>query len=70
MMLFHQAEAIWPQEVKFLESLEISKEDSVNILDLGCGSGEATLRLACLFPNAHVYGVDLVRVIIFLYNQR
>lgn len=32
------------------------------ILDVGCGTGSLTCKLAILFPQAQVYGVDLTKV--------
>jgi ubiquinone/menaquinone biosynthesis C-methylase UbiE len=53
-----QARAIWPQEQQFLGRYEIPAE--ARILDAGCGTGEGSSRLAELFPQAHVVGVDIV----------
>jgi SAM-dependent methyltransferase len=53
-----QARALWPQE-----SVLIGRYDlpiSARILDAGCGTGEATVRLADLFPLASVLGVDIL----------
>ena len=35
--------------------------ESKNILDLGCGSGYWTMRIAGMFPNAFVVGIDCGR---------
>jgi ubiquinone/menaquinone biosynthesis C-methylase UbiE len=53
-----QTIAIWPQEVELL--LRYRLPSSPRILDAGCGTGEATSRLAELFPEAHVTGIDLI----------
>jgi ubiquinone/menaquinone biosynthesis C-methylase UbiE len=53
-----QASAIWPQEVSLLRRYALPA--SPRILDAGCGTGEAALRLAELFPQARVIGVDIV----------
>lgn len=37
-------------------SLPLSAE---NVLDLGCGTGAWTQRLACQFPQAHITGLDI-----------
>ena len=53
-----QAQAIWPQEVPLLRRYALPSEP--RILDAGCGTGEASSRLAELFPRASVLGVDIV----------
>ena len=53
-----QAHAIWPQEVPLLRRYALPSEP--RILDAGCGTGEASSRLAELFPRASVLGVDIV----------
>jgi SAM-dependent methyltransferase len=51
-----QAEAIWPQEKAiFLRH----SPGAVAVLDVGCGTGEVTFRLAELFPQASFTGIDL-----------
>ena len=50
-----QAEAIWPQERALFERYGSPGK----ILDLACGTGEITRRLAELFPEAAVTGVDV-----------
>jgi SAM-dependent methyltransferase len=51
-----QAEAIWPQEEPIFER---HPPGSGAVLDVGCGTGEITARLAEKFPNARFTGVDL-----------
>jgi ubiquinone/menaquinone biosynthesis C-methylase UbiE len=53
-----QARAIWPQEAPLLR--RYAPPDEARILDAGCGTGEASWRLAELFPRAQVLGVDIV----------
>jgi ubiquinone/menaquinone biosynthesis C-methylase UbiE len=53
-----QARAIWPQEVPLLRRYALPAEP--RILDAGCGTGEAASRLADLFPQARVLGVDII----------
>jgi ubiquinone/menaquinone biosynthesis C-methylase UbiE len=53
-----QARAIWPQEIPLLRRYAIPAE--ARILDAGCGTGEGSSRLAELFPQATVLGVDII----------
>lgn len=53
-----QARAIWPQEIPLIRRYELPAEP--RILDAGCGTGEASSRLAQLFPRANVLGVDIL----------
>ena len=56
--LAHQAVAIWPQEVGFFRGYGLA--GAIRILDVGCGTGEITTRLAGLYPEASLVGVDLI----------
>ena len=56
--LAHQANAIWPQEAPLLDRYGLSGE--IEILDLGCGTGEITRRLAARYPSATLRGVDIL----------
>jgi SAM-dependent methyltransferase len=51
-----QAEAIWPQEEPIFDRHPLG--DSA-VLDVGCGTGEITARLAGKFAQASFTGVDL-----------
>jgi ubiquinone/menaquinone biosynthesis C-methylase UbiE len=53
-----QARAIWPQEAPLFQRYALPK--NARILDAGCGTGEITSRLAILFPQAHLLGVDII----------
>jgi ubiquinone/menaquinone biosynthesis C-methylase UbiE len=54
-----QVEAAWPQESRLLARYALPR--AARILDLGCGTGEATHRLAGLFPGAaEILGIDLM----------
>ncbi|MBS1119200.1 MAG: Methyltransferase type 11 [Deltaproteobacteria bacterium] len=53
-----QADAIWPQEAPIVRGYDLG--DRPEILDVGCGTGEITSRLAAVFPRAHLVGVDLL----------
>jgi len=53
-----QARAIWPQERPLIERYALPAEP--RILDAGCGTGEASSRLAEFFPRAAILGVDIL----------
>jgi len=53
-----QAEAIWPQESPIVAGYDLPAD--ARILDVGCGTGEITTRLAETFGQAHLTGVDLI----------
>ncbi|HJW47009.1 MAG TPA: methyltransferase domain-containing protein [Lysobacter sp.] len=56
--LAHQAEAIWPREHALFDRYRLS--GPVRILDLGCGTGEITRRLAERYPQATLVGIDIL----------
>ena len=53
-----QARAIWPQEVPLIRRYDLPVEP--RILDAGCGTGEISSRLAEVFPEGHIVGVDII----------
>ena len=55
--LAHQAQAIWPQERGLFDRYGLSGQ--LRILDLGCGTGEITRRLADRYPEATLLGMDI-----------
>jgi ubiquinone/menaquinone biosynthesis C-methylase UbiE len=61
-----QAEAIWPQEQAIFSGHGMPS----TILDVGCGTGEITSRLATLFPTAQLVGVDLIEAHLELARKR
>lgn len=63
-----QARAIWPQESLLIRRYEIP--ENARILDAGCGTGEASSRLAELFPHASVLGVDILDAHLELARSR
>lgn len=60
-----QAAAIWPQEAPL-----VATYTATSILDVGCGTGEITARLAGLFPAARLVGVDLLEAHLELARRR
>ena len=56
--LAHQAQAIWPQEHGLFDRYDLS--GAIRILDLGCGTGEITRRLAERYPEAMLVGIDIL----------
>jgi ubiquinone/menaquinone biosynthesis C-methylase UbiE len=56
--LAFQAQAIWPQEKVLFDRYLLP--DAPRILDLGCGTGEITRRLAQRYPRAEIIGVDIL----------
>jgi SAM-dependent methyltransferase len=63
-----QAQAIWPQERPVLARHGL--RGPLRILDGGCGTGEITGRLADLFPEAAVLGVDILEGHLELARER
>ena len=53
-----QAEAIWPQERERV--LAYGLPEDARVLDVGCGTGEFTRRVARHLPGASVMGIDVV----------
>src|SRR5215472_13280079 len=53
-----QTQAIWPQELPLVRRYKLPSAPS--ILDAGCGTGEASVRLAEAFPSSRVLGVDII----------
>jgi len=56
--LAFQAQAIWPQEEPLFARYRLS--GPLRILDLGCGTGEITRRLADVYAQAQIVGVDIL----------
>jgi SAM-dependent methyltransferase len=63
-----QARAIWPQEVELFRRYALS--GSIRILDAGCGTGEITSRLADLYADAQILGVDIIDAHLELARKR
>lgn len=56
--LAYQAAAIWPQEQPLFDRYALS--GPLRILDVGCGTGEITRRLAVRYPDARLLGIDIL----------
>jgi ubiquinone/menaquinone biosynthesis C-methylase UbiE len=56
--LAYQAQAIWPQEKNIFRRYQLS--GNIKIIDVGCGTGEITRRLATLYPDAEIIGMDIL----------
>jgi ubiquinone/menaquinone biosynthesis C-methylase UbiE len=56
--LAHQAEAIWPQELPLFDRYGLA--GAIEVLDVGCGTGEITRRLALRYPQARLLGLDIL----------
>src|SRR5262245_33606518 len=63
-----QARAIWPQEVELIRRYGL--DGDIRILDAGCGTGEGASRLAALFGQATILGVDIIDVHLALARSR
>lgn len=53
-----QAALIWPQEQALFTRYDVPLDG--DILDVGCGTGDVTHRLADQYPSTRVTGVDIV----------
>jgi ubiquinone/menaquinone biosynthesis C-methylase UbiE len=63
-----QARAIWPQEMPLLRRYPLPAR--ARLLDAGCGTGEGSSRLAELFPQSSVLGVDIIDTHLELARSR
>ena len=63
-----QANAIWPQEKPLFARYHLPPD--CRIADIGCGSGEITSRLAALYPQSHVTGIDILEHTVELARGR
>jgi ubiquinone/menaquinone biosynthesis C-methylase UbiE len=66
--LASQASAIWPQEEPIVRGYSLPEKAA--ILDVGCGTGEISSRLAETFPGASVIGIDLIEAHLDLARRR
>lgn len=63
-----QARAIWPQEKLLFDSYGLPHD--AKVLDLACGTGEITSRLAEMLPDAQLIGVDIIDAHLNTARQR
>ncbi|HEX8435550.1 class I SAM-dependent methyltransferase [Archangium sp.] len=63
-----QLEAIWPQEVDLLRRYALPAAPA--LLDVGCGTGEFVARLAALWPEARITGLDLAPTLLDIARRR
>jgi malonyl-CoA O-methyltransferase len=57
----YDAAAVLQREVgkRLVARLDVVRLEPQRVLDVGCGTGEATAEIAARYPNAHVVGLDL-----------
>lgn len=63
-----QTDAIWPQESLLFARYGLPAH--ARILDVGCGTGEASSRLAAMYPMATVVGVDVGTEVLAVARER
>lgn len=63
-----QARAIWPEERNFVK--RIFTRPGLDVLDVGCGTGEIAVRIMREFSPGHVTGVDLAEAHIRRAKER
>ena len=63
-----QAQVLWPQEEPLLRRYGLG--DDIEILDAGCGTGEMASRLAALYPQSRILGVDIIESHLALARSR
>ena len=66
--LEHQAAALWPQEEPIFRTHGVGP--AARILDAGCGTAEIASRLARMWPDSHVVGIDLIESHLDLARRR
>lgn len=63
-----QARAIWPQEMPLSKRYLLPSDPQ--ILDAGCGTSELASRLAELFTDAKILGIDIIDAHLELARSR
>jgi len=66
--LAFQARAIWPQEAPLFRRYALPP--APRVLDVGCGTGEISSRLAAEWPRSTVVGVDVLEGSVALARSR
>lgn len=57
-------------DVNLLGYVDAAAFDGARVLDFGCGSGASTVKLAQLFPQAEIVGVDLMAGLLSIAEAR
>lgn len=57
--------------IKFMQRADCTfkSEDIKSVVDLGCGCGYTTIALKSIFPNANVYGTNLLDTLQYKINE-
>lgn len=63
-----QIAAIWPQEEPIVRRHRLPEAPA--ILDVGCGTGEFTAKVAAAYPRATIVGVDIIESHLALARRR
>lgn len=58
------------ETLRALELSRVDKDASLDVADIGCGTGAAMLVLANKLPNARITAVDLFREFLEILKQR
>jgi malonyl-CoA O-methyltransferase len=68
----YDAAAVLQREVgqRLVARLDVVRLEPQRILDVGCGTGEATAELVARYPGAHVVGLDLAWPMVHAARER
>ncbi len=53
-----------------LDLFDADSDDKINVLEIGCGLGETLSRIKFLYPNAKIYGIEIVEDIANLVHEK
>lgn len=68
-LIYDQGMDDWPGEIDFYKKFaNVAKEKGQSVLDIACGTGRVTLRLAQ--TGAHVVGLDLAADMLAIAQQK